>query len=306
MGVEAELANQSPSQDSILTIGVFDGVHLGHHHLLSRLVELSRTQNLPSLVVTFHQHPQQVLAPQTRPLFLTDLNQRVNLLKNTGVDSVVILSFTRKLAEFSAREFLGLLKKHLRMRGLVIGSDTTLGRSQEADASELKELGQEMGFSLSVVPPLKIDGEVVSSTALRNALTGGDMKRVTKLSGRPFSLEGEVVKGTGWGVKLGFPTANLGINPKQALPQDGVYATWAYVDDKSYRSVTSIGRRPTFGLNEPTVEVHLLEYNGDLYGRDLRITFLARLREEKKFEGIEELKKQIVEDIRQGRAILSG
>ena len=187
----------------------------------------------------------------------------------------------------------------------MIGSDSTLGRNREANASELKELGQEMGFSLTVVPPLKIGGEVVSSTALRNALARGDMNRVAKLSGHPFGLEGEVVKGTGWGIKLGFPTANLNINPEQALPQDGVYATWAFIDDESCQSVTNIGRRPTFGLNEPTVEVHLLEYSGDLYGQNLRITFLERLREEKQFEGTEELKKQIIEDIRQGRAILS-
>ena len=305
MGVEAELANQSPRQDSILTIGVFDGVHLGHQYLLSKLAELSRKRNLSSLVVTFRQHPQQVLAPQAKLLFLTDLAQRINLLKKAGVEKVVILSFTRELAELSAREFLGLLKKHLRMRGLVIGSDSTLGRNREANASELKELGQEMGFSLTVVPPLKIGGEVVSSTALRNALARGDMNRVAKLSGRPFGLEGEVVKGTGWGIKLGFPTANLNINPEQALPQDGVYATWAFIDGESCQSVTNIGRRPTFGLNEPTVEVHLLEYSGDLYGQNLRITFLERLREEKQFEDTEELKKQIIEDIRQGRAILS-
>jgi len=299
-----ELSGQTPEKDSLLTIGVFDGVHLGHRLLLSRLVELSKKQNLSSLVITFGQHPQQVLFPQGGPLFLTDLAQRISLLKDTGVDDVLVLSFSQKLAELSAPEFLGMLKKYLRMRGLVIGSDSTLGRNREAGISELQKLGEKMGFSVTVVPPLKIDGQVVSSTAIRNALSRGDVERAAKLAGRPFSLEGKVVPGAGRGMKLGFPTANLGLKPEQALPQNGVYATLTEVDNKSYRSVTNIGKRPTFGPNERAVEVHLLDYSANLYGRSLKVTFLKRLRKERQFASAEELKRQILEDVRQSKALL--
>jgi len=281
MGVEEELASFSPNKDSIITVGVFDGVHLGHQYLLSKLVELSRKQKLLSGVVTFNQHPQQVLKPQTRLSFLTDLNQKTNLLKNEGVDAVIILSFTPQVAQLTAREFVQLLKQYLRMRGLVIGPDFTLGRNREGDAQALSKLGQEMDFKLSVVEAAKIDGEVISSTAIRNALARGDINRVSKLTGRLF------------------------INPEQALPLDGIYATWAYIDQESYKSMTNIGTSPTFGGSERIVEVHLLDYDGDLYGQNLRIEFFKRLRDEKQFASAEDLKKQIADDIRQGRAILS-
>jgi len=305
MGVEEELASSSPNKDTIISIGVFDGVHLGHQYLLSKLLELSREQQLLSGVVTFRQHPQQVLAPQTKLPFLTDLSQRTRLLKNEGVDTVIILSFTPELAQLGALKFIQLLKKYLRMHGLVIGPDFTLGRNREGNSQTLSQLGQEMDFSLTVVEAVKIDGEVVSSTAIREALAKGDMSRVFKLAGRPFGLEGRVVSGTGRGLKLGFPTANLEINPEQAIPADGVYATWAYLDDKSYKSMTNIGTRPTFDSDEHTIEVHLLDYNGDLFGQKLRIGFIKRLRDEKQFDSTEALKKQILEDIRQGRAIFS-
>jgi riboflavin kinase/FMN adenylyltransferase len=161
-----------------------------------------------------------------------------------------------------------------------------------------------MGFSVTVVPPIIIDGEVVSSTAIRNALAQGNMKRVQNLVGRPFSLHGRVIPGARRGVTLGFPTANLDIDPEQALPAEGVYVSWAHIDDQTYPSMTNIGQRPTFGGNERVVEVYLLDYHSDLYGRELTIDIIERLRSEKKFDTPEELKKQIAEDVEQGRAIL--
>jgi len=299
--MEEELAGLSPDKDMLLTIGVFDGVHLGHKYLISRLKELALKQGLASGVVTFRQHPQEVLSPQTRLPFLTNLEQRVNLLKSEGVDAIIPLSFTAELAKLSARQFLGLLKKHLRMSGVVIGPDFALGRNREGDSETLRRLGQEMGFGVTVVPPVIIDGEVVSSTAIRKALAKGDMKRVQKLTGRPFSLHGRVVPGVGRGVQLGFPTANLEIEPEQALPPDGVYVSQARIDDQSYSSVTNIGKRPTFGTSERMVEVYLLDYHGELYGRELEIDILERLRGEKKFDTAEELKKQIAQDVERGR-----
>ena len=162
-----------------------------------------------------------------------------------------------------------------------------------------------MNFMVVVIPPIIINGEVVSSTAIRSALADGNMKRAHNLAGRYFSVQGQVIPGTHRGVQLGFPTANLELAPEQGLPMDGVYATWAHIDDRAYPSMTNIGRRPTFGNNQHTVEVYILDYQGDLYGHELRIDIVERLRGEKKFNTPRELKKQMTEDVEQGRAILT-
>lgn len=304
MLVAEELARLSPKKDMLLTIGVFDGVHLGHKYLISQLKEYAKQQNLLTGVVTFRLHPQEVLSPQTKLPFLTNLTERTNLLKSEGVDAIIPLSFTRELAQLSARQFVSLLKKYLRMRGVVIGPDFALGRHREGNTNSLYTLGQDMNFSVTVIPPIVINGEVVSSTAIRKALADGDMKKVHNLVGRPFSLHGYVITGAGRGIELGFPTANLDIDPEQALPTDGVYATWAYIDDKAYQSMTNIGRRPTFGGSKRIVEVYLLGYHNNLYGHKLKIDIMERLRDEKQFDTTEELKKQITDDIKRGRAIL--
>jgi len=305
MSVEAELSELSPDKDTVLTIGVFDGVHLGHKHLLAKLVERARERRLLGGVVTFAPHPQKVLSPETKLPFLTDLEQRTALLKNEGVRAVIVLPFTRELAQLSAAQFIGLLKSYLRLKELVIGPDFTLGRNREGDVSTLRRLGEDMGFVVTVVPAVRINGEMVSSTAIREALAAGDLKRVRSLVGRPFSLHGKVVRGASRGAQLDFPTANLEIDPEQALPAEGVYATWAHVGNRVYESMTNIGRRPTFGGRRSAVEVYILGYQGDLYGRELKIDIIERLRGEKQFDTVEALKNQITEDIERGRVILS-
>jgi len=305
MPVEEELAGLSPETDMLLTIGVFDGVHLGHKYLLSQLKEQARQQALLDGVITFHQHPQEVLPPQTKLPFLTDPAEKTNLLKNEGVQAIITLSFTREVAQLSARQFLSLLKKYLRMRGLVIGPDFALGQKREGNADTLRALGQDMNFSITAISPIMINGEVVSSTAIRNALADGNMEKVHNLIGRYFSLHGRVIPGVGRGIELGFPTANLDVDPEQALPAEGVYATWAYINDKAYQSVTNIGKRPTFDNSKRTVEVYVLDYQGNLYGDKVKIDIVERLRGEKKFDTAEELSRQITEDIKQGRAILN-
>jgi riboflavin kinase/FMN adenylyltransferase len=304
MSLEEELARFSSEQGMLLTIGVFDGIHLGHKFLISQLVEQARQQNLLSGVITFRQHPQEVLQPQTKLPFLTDLTERSELLKNEGIDVIIPLTFTVESARFGARQFVGLLKKYLRMRGLVIGADFALGQNRKGNADTLRALGQEMDFSVIVVPAVMMDGEVVSSTAIRRALARGDMPRVRKLAGRPFSLHGRVVTGAGRGVALDFPTANLDIVPEQALPPDGVYATWTYIDGQIYQSMTNIGRNPTFGDRKRAVEVYVVGYHGDLYGRELKIDIMERLRDEKKFNTVAELKQQMAEDVKHGEVIL--
>lgn len=305
MQVEQELARFSPEKDMLLTVGVFDGVHLGHRYLISNLVSRAKRQGLLSGVVTFKQHPRELLSPHSRPSYLMTLAEREQLLKHEGVDMVIAISFTRELADLTAREFVELLKKYLRMCGLVIGPDFALGKNREGNFTTLSALGNEMGFTVHAVHPKMFNGEVASSTAIRNALADGNMQKVTKLFGHPFSLQGKVTTGEHRGVSLGFPTANIDIEARQALPPDGVYATWAYVEGKKYQSLTNIGRRPTFGEhNKRTVEVFILSYDQNLYGKDLKIELVERLRGEKKFDNAEALKRQIAEDVKRGREIL--
>ncbi len=304
MQLEEELARFSPGQDTLLTIGVFDGVHLGHKHLISKLVEAAKQENLLPGVVTFRQHPQELVSPQAKLSFLTSLEERVALLRSEGVGLVAPLPFTGEVAQLSARRFVTLLQKHLRMRGLVIGPDFALGKNREGDTKTLAKLGKEMNFSVTVVPPALIGGEVVSSTAIRKALAEGDVRKANKLAGRLFSLRGIVVGGAGRGAGLGFPTANLDTNSHQALPADGVYAGWALINAQTYPSLANVGKCPTFGGIERRVEVYILDYKGDLYGRDLKVDFVERLREERQFGSTEELKRQMAEDVKQGRAIL--
>lgn len=256
-------------------------------------------------VVTFRQHPEMVLSPEQMVTYLISLEERVRLLRDIGVKLVAVLSFTPDLARLTAREFVTLLRKYLKMRGLVIGPDFALGQGRAGDAAALRRLGEEIGFYVEEVPPMVIQGEVVSSTAIRKALAQGDVIRVERLLGRQFSFSGKVIPGDERGRVLGFPTANLAIATDQALPAEGVYTIRAYIGGKTYQAVTNIGRRPTFGGDKRMVEVYLLDFNGDLYGKEIRIELLERLRGEEKFDTVEELKAQIMRDVERARVSLS-
>jgi riboflavin kinase/FMN adenylyltransferase len=304
MQVEEELAEFAPQRESVLTIGVFDGVHLGHQHLIEYLKRQALVRDYQSGVVTFAKHPLQLLSPQTPLHHLTSLEERIKLLQQQGVEFVVPLSFTVELAQLPARSFVALLQKHLKMRGLVVGPDFALGKGREGDVFFLHSLGKELGFTVDVVSPKILDDESVRSTAIRQALSHGDIQKVSKFLGRHFSLSGQVIHGDERGKHLGFPTANLAVNSDQALPADGVYVTRAYLGNNTYSSVTNIGRRPTFGQGERIVEVYLLDFVGGVYGEELKIELLERLRDEKLFSDPEELKAQISKDIVQAREIL--
>jgi riboflavin kinase/FMN adenylyltransferase len=305
VAVEDELARFTPEKDSVLTIGVFDGVHLGHKQLITELTKQANQGNLLSGVVTFRQHPEDVLSTGKKLPFLTDIATRISLLRDAGADFVVPLTFSPELAGMEAKTFMALLQKHLKMRSLIIGPDFALGKGRKGDIQSLTELGKKKGFSVTVVPPLKITGDVVSSTAIRQAMADGNMEKYRTLTGRPFSLHGKVVSGAGRGGGLGFPTANLDIKKGQAIPPDGVYCGVAHINGSNFQTMTNIGRNPTFGENERTVESFILNYHGDLYGHELTVDFVSRLRDEKKFSSIDELKKQVAEDVKRGKAILN-
>jgi riboflavin kinase/FMN adenylyltransferase len=305
MEIEQELANIVPQGETLLTIGVFDGVHAGHRYLLKKLQQRAVEKNLLSGVVTFNPHPQSVLHPHNQLPWLSNLEDRVKAFQELGVSIVEVLTFTPKVAQLSARDFMSLLKKHLKMQGVIVGPDFILGRGGEGNINLLRALGHEMKFSVEVIPPYTINGEVVSSTLIRQALIQGDMRRIEKLMGRYFYLRGKVITSDKRGRVLGFPTANLDIRPQQALPGNGIYATIAQVDGKQFPSATNIGTRPTFGEGKKTVETHLLNYKGDLYGKDIRLEFVQKLRDEQRFPSPEELKAQIEKDVREVEAILA-
>ena len=304
MVIEQELANIAPQGETLLTIGVFDGVHAGHRYLLEKLQQRAAEKNLLGGVLTFSPHPQSVLYPHNQLPWLSSLDDRVKTFQELGVKIIAVLTFTPKVAQLDAREFISLVKKHLRMRGIMVGPDFALGRGREGNVDLLRTLGREMEFSVEVIPAYTIHGEVVSSTLIRRVLAQGDMKKVERLMGRYFQLGGKIITSDKRGRVLGFPTANLDIRPKQALPPNGIYATIAQVDGKQFSSATNIGVRPTFGEGAKTVETHLLDYKGDLYGKDMRLEFVQKLRDEQSFPSSEDLKAQIEKDVREVEAIL--
>jgi len=305
MGIEQELVNIAPERETLLTVGVFDGVHAGHRYLIKRLNQQAQENGLLSGVVTFNPHPQSALHPHSRLPWLSSLEDRIKSLRELGVGLVAVLSFTPDVAQLSAREFVALLKKYLKMNSLIICPDLALGRKREGAANLLGALGQEMGFNMAVMCPFTVNGEIASSSLIRQALAQGDMIKVERLMGRYFTLSAKVISTDKRGRVLGFPTANLDIKPGQALPNNGVYGTITGVDGKQFASATNIGTRPTFGNSEKTVETHLLAYEGDLYGKELEVKFICKLRDEKRFASPEELKTQIEEDVKKVRTIVA-
>ncbi|MFA5375401.1 MAG: bifunctional riboflavin kinase/FAD synthetase [Dehalococcoidia bacterium] len=304
MLVEEELALVSPKRSTALTIGVFDGVHLGHQLLINKVKEKADANNLESVVVTFLHHPRLILGHQSQITFITSIEERVQLLKNLGVSHVVTLSFTHELARLNATEYIKLMMQYLKMRELVIGPDFALGRGREGNIHSLRSLGEELGFGIEVVPPLLSQGEVVSSTAIRGALSRGEITKITKFLGRRFTLNGQVEHGDARGKTLGYPTANLIPEEEQALPADGVYVAYAIIDSHRYKAVLNIGVRPTFRGEHRIIEVHIIDFSSNIYGQDLTIELVDRLRDEMKFPGPEELKAQLSKDVELAKVLL--
>ena len=306
MSIEEDLSHLEPARDSTVTIGVFDGVHRGHRYLIDELVREARSAGTLAGVVTFRNHPITVLRPGARALFLTDLEERVRLLKELGVDFVVPVRFDRELASLSSRDFLTLLHEKLRMRRLVVGPDFAMGRDRDGTLETLPAIGESVGFTFKSVDLMTDSAGVVKSTTIRNSVVDGDVSRAARLLGRNFAVGGVVGHGEERGRELGFPTANLEIAPGLIFPGDGIYATWAHLDTGSYMAATSIGVRPTFDDGENrTIEAYLLDFSGDIYGQPLRLEFVRRLRGEEKFDTIEALLDRMAEDVSRTRDILS-
>jgi riboflavin kinase/FMN adenylyltransferase len=292
-------------QGSVVTIGTFDGIHPGHRALIDSLLAHGRRLDRPAMMLTFEPMPREYLAAANPPARLTSWRERWRVLQRTGLDYVLQLRFDEKLRCVSGEAFTHLLADELKAAAVVIGHDFKFGRNGEASAPMLCEAGRRLGFEVDVVEPVLIDGERVSSSAIRAALAAGDLKRAERLLGRPYSMIGRVVLGQQLGRDLGFPTANLRLGRKRT-PLHGIFAVRVQgIEGRpNAPGVASLGTRPTVGGTVPLLEAHVFDYSGDLYGREIEVEFVAKLREEECFASLDELVVQMHEDAAQARALL--
>lgn len=291
-----------------LTIGVFDGVHVGHQKLIKDLATTAHAAGVPAVVLSFDPHPVEILRAPRDSFYLSGPREKANQIEVLGADSLITQTFDQTLANTSARDFVLQLKEHLGFEQLWVGHDFALGHGREGDVPKLRTFGKELGFTVHLVEPIELDGAIVSSSRIRRLISAGDVLAASRLLGRPYSLSGEVVSGAKRGRSIGIPTANMQVSPKRVVPATGVYVCWAYVAGKRWGAVTNIGLRPTFDdkLPAPVVEAHILDYDGgEFYGQTLNLDFVSRLRSEQKFSGVEELLAQIGRDTEQARAQLS-
>ncbi len=302
-----ELTDARPASPTIVAVGMFDGVHRGHQHLLRRLVARARENGLTPAVLTFFPHPDKVLGRAQGRYYLTLPEQRAALLGALGVEIVVTHPFDDQVRQVRAAVFVDQLLAHLKLRELWVGQDFALGYKREGNVAFLQEQGAQKGFVLEAIDLVGNDGSgaVISSSTIRAALEAGDVDRAARWLGRPYAVEGTVIHGDGRGRTIGFATANLDIWDEQMLPANGVYAGWARVGDEVLMAVANVGRRPTFEGQIVRLEAHLLDFDRSIYGERLELAFVERLRDEQRFDGIDALVAQIHRDAEQGRALLS-
>lgn len=301
-----DLSQANLHQDTVLTIGSFDGVHRGHQHLIGQIMRRAHEKNLLAGLLTFYPHPVAILAPGQAPPNLTTPGEKVALLEKLGLDLMAILPFNRQVAQTSARDFMRAVSRHLHPRELWIGPNFALGQNRGGNVSVLHTLGQELGFTVTQVEPLLWEGAIISSTRIRHHLAAGQVRQAATLLGRYPSLSGEVVLGARRGRQLGIPTANLAVRPDWAIPADGVYAVYAVLGQERHPGVANVGVRPSFDNGERTVETHILDFDEDIYGIDLVVEFVERLRDEQRFSNVGDLMAHIAQDIKKARHILTG
>ena len=305
MQIIDDLSQVHLGKDTVLTIGAFDGVHRGHQYLIGQLLQKARQTHRLAGLITFHPHPSAVLSPRNPTRYITTPGEKVALLERLRLDIVAILPFNQEMAQTSARHFIEMVSRQLRMRELWVGKDFALGYGREGTPEVLRALGQEIGFSVETIIPLVWKGEIISSTRIRSLLFRGQVREAAELLGRYPSLAGEVVRGAQRGRCLGFPTANLEVRAERAVPANGIYAVYAVLGEERYQGVANVGVRPSFDNGERTVETYILDFEADIYGCDLVVEFVQRLRPEKRFTDIKELIAKIERDVVEARRILA-
>jgi riboflavin kinase/FMN adenylyltransferase len=290
---------------TVVTIGNFDGVHLGHQKILGGVTERARANDLESAILTFYPHPAQVLRPETAPTLLMTLEQRLAAFDAMGINAALVLQFDTDLAKISAEDFAKtFLVDTLRAKAVLVGDNFRFGNRQGGDVKLLLEVGKRSDFEVDIVPPVVQEGVIVSSTAVRQALRDGRVEEAEPLLGRPFSLKGEIRPGTGLGRKLIVPTLNL-VTDQETLPKNGVYATATVLGPRIYWSVTNVGMRPTFDGHNLAIESHLFDFSEQLTSGKMEVIFLKRLRDEQKFSGPEALREQVLKDIDRAKSVVT-
>ncbi|NOY44906.1 MAG: bifunctional riboflavin kinase/FAD synthetase [Deltaproteobacteria bacterium] len=289
---------------AVITVGNFDGVHRGHEALIGRVVRRARELRVEAVVYTFHPHPLRVLNPAYCPPLLTSFEERLARIADLGVDLIVWARFDREYAAQEPREFVTrTLVEALGVKEIWVGPDFGFGRERRGSIALLREVGKEAGFRVEVLPECRLEGEVVSSTRIRRAVAEADFETAARLLGRPFSIHGPVIHGAARGRRLGFPTANV-LPREECLPPSGVYAAWAQTPEGEFPAAVNIGPNPTFGASSTGVEAHLLDFTGDLYGQELRLRPVARIRGEIAFRSVDDLVNHIRSDVREVRRVL--
>jgi riboflavin kinase / FMN adenylyltransferase len=292
-------------QNSWLTIGVFDGVHRGHREIIQKLVREAHVNDAPAAVLTFHPHPASVLTGKEIKC-LTTPDERADLLVSFGVDAVITQRFTRDLSTATAHEYMSILKQSLGLSRLLIGYDFALGKGREGNAARLTEIGSELGYTVDVVPAVSDESGVISSTEIRKLVSIGNVAETANLLGRCYQIGGEVIHGAGRGKKINFPTANIDYPTQKVIPTNGIYACWAKLGNEKFMAATNVGFNPTFTPERQvaSVEAYLLDFDRDIYGEQLKLDFVERLRDELKFESVEGLIQKMRGDVVQTRKIL--
>ena len=295
MKVFENILEYKPSRESIVTIGTFDGVHIGHRKIITDMVAKGKKENLLTILLTFFPHPRMVLQKDSNIKMIDTINEKKNIFKKLGVEVLIIQPFTKDFSRMSAIKFTrDILVNSLKVSKLMIGYDHRFGRNREATVQTLKGFGLDYNFKVDEIPAQDIESISVSSTKVRNAIRNGDFKLVNKFLNRPFNLSGKIIKGDELGRKIGYPTANLKIFEKYKLkPQNGVYLTRTKLNKQTYFGMMNIGIRPTISAKNNQIETHLFNFNGNLYGHEMTLEILEKIRVEKKFESIEKLKIQL-------------
>jgi riboflavin kinase/FMN adenylyltransferase len=294
-------------ENSWVTIGSFDGVHLGHQALINELVKTAHSHGEYAVVITFFPHPMVVLRNIPMPFYLTTPEEKKLLMAEMGVDALITLNFNQHLANLTAREFVTLLKDHLGMKELWIGQGFALGKNRQGNVETLGILGRELGFEVKVNELMQVGPYTISSSQIRQALAMGQVDKVAEMLGRLYRVTGKVVHGEGRGKGLGYPTANIEYDPFKLIPANGIYATWSWWKWKRFPSVTNIGLRPTFNMGDlkPTIEPFFVDFDQDLYNETLTLEFLKYLRPEEKFTTVEDLKQRIQQDVEDANEVFS-
>jgi len=290
-------------KSSTVTIGNFDGAHLGHRAIIGKALERARVHKAPVVVVTFQPHPREVIHRGEIVPAIVPFSERARLISEMGVDCLLKVEFTPQFAEQAAEEFISKVVDKVHPKVVVIGHDFRFGKGREGDEDFLERIGKRLGFSVDSVPVIEVAGEAVSSTRIRSLVQEGDLKQANKLLGAPFSIEGAVVRGRGRGKSIGFATANLRWQTS-LIPAEGVYAAVAYWNGNRFPAVVNIGDNPTFGDQELSMEAHVIGFSGDLYSKFIRLGFHRRLRGEIKFDSAEALAAQIKNDVARAREVL--